>query len=360
MKKYVWSETRVEGGKPFTGTLAHPPSNTGAFPESARRRSRRHAGEAFNGPQFYADSVVIAYRSRDRLPPESRSRKSPTSSGTIDPALLSDGDLVDDRRSAHGQRNRRESVDPIRIPAAADHPRAHDRAPVKKSPLDDFLPPRRRERHELSKPATTVRTYHVVARYSQRRLRPNTPSPSLRSPRSTSASPSRPSPLPQSVRRHGHADPPPPTEHLIAELVLHPGARVNRFEEKAAFNPVPDLYGFATPDVAPQDAIRKSDVIDLTGKMHPDGTLDWTPPAGPLGRPAHRLFAARHHQPSRHQGSHRPRSRQAQRALREELHGWLSRQLQGDRRRGLDGQARHPLRRSTTVGRPARRTGPTT
>ena len=31
MKKYVWSETRVEGGKPFTGTLAHPPSNTGAF-----------------------------------------------------------------------------------------------------------------------------------------------------------------------------------------------------------------------------------------------------------------------------------------------------------------------------------------
>src|SRR3984957_13890804 len=31
MKKYVWSETDVEGGKPFTGTLAHPPSNTGAF-----------------------------------------------------------------------------------------------------------------------------------------------------------------------------------------------------------------------------------------------------------------------------------------------------------------------------------------
>ena len=31
MKKYVWSETRVEGGKAFSGTLAHPPSNTGAF-----------------------------------------------------------------------------------------------------------------------------------------------------------------------------------------------------------------------------------------------------------------------------------------------------------------------------------------
>ncbi len=44
MKKYVWSETRVEGGKPFTGTLAHPPSNTGAFQNLRRRRSRRHAG----------------------------------------------------------------------------------------------------------------------------------------------------------------------------------------------------------------------------------------------------------------------------------------------------------------------------
>ena len=31
-----------------------------------------------------------------------------------------------------------------------------------------------------------------------------------------------------------------------------PGARVNRFEEKAAFVPVPDLYGFATPAGEPR------------------------------------------------------------------------------------------------------------
>ena len=28
------------------------------------------------------------------------------------------------------------------------------------------------------------------------------------------------------------------------------------------------------------DAVAKSDVIDLTSKMRPDGTLDWTPPPG--------------------------------------------------------------------------------
>ena len=74
--------------------------------------------------------------------------------------------------------------------------------------------------------------------------------------------------------------PPPPKDYQIAELVLHSGARVNRFEEKAAFNPMPDLYEFATANVTAADAIQKKDVVDLTSKMHPDGTLDWTPPPG--------------------------------------------------------------------------------
>ncbi len=32
--------------------------------------------------------------------------------------------------------------------------------------------------------------------------------------------------------------------------------------------------------MTPADAIRKEDIIDLTSKMRPDGTLDWTPPQG--------------------------------------------------------------------------------
>ena len=72
----------------------------------------------------------------------------------------------------------------------------------------------------------------------------------------------------------------PPSDIALSELVLHSDGRVNRFEEKAAFNQMPDLYPFATPEVASSDAIRKSDVIDLTSKFHPDGTLDWTPPPG--------------------------------------------------------------------------------
>src|SRR5436309_4268594 len=51
MKKYVWSETVVEGGKSFTGTLAHPPSVTGPFQNMPAANAA-----TFAAPQFYADS----------------------------------------------------------------------------------------------------------------------------------------------------------------------------------------------------------------------------------------------------------------------------------------------------------------
>ncbi len=69
-----------------------------------------------------------------------------------------------------------------------------------------------------------------------------------------------------------------PPMHRVAGFELHSGARVNRFEEKAGFATLPDLYSTATSQVAPASAIPASDVVDLTAKMQRDGTLDWTPP----------------------------------------------------------------------------------
>ena len=59
MKKYVWSETFVEGGKPFTGTLPHPPSNTGAFQNLSIRDPLAAPAGSPPVPQFYADAAVI-------------------------------------------------------------------------------------------------------------------------------------------------------------------------------------------------------------------------------------------------------------------------------------------------------------
>ena len=60
MKKYVWSETLVEGGKPFAGKLAHPPSTTGAFQNMGFANSLGPRQQSC--PEFYADAVVVAFR----------------------------------------------------------------------------------------------------------------------------------------------------------------------------------------------------------------------------------------------------------------------------------------------------------
>ena len=69
-------------------------------------------------------------------------------------------------------------------------------------------------------------------------------------------------------------------DHKITELVLTSGARVNEFEKRAGYANARDFYAITDPKVAPQFIVSQSDVIDLTSKMQPDGTLDWTPPPG--------------------------------------------------------------------------------
>ena len=110
------------------------------------------------------------------------------------------------------------------------------------------------------------------------------------------------------VRRERHRPPAAPAavnEHQIAELVLHTGARVNRFEEKAAFAPSHGLSDMPTPHVAPADAVHKSDVIDLTSKMRPDGVARLDAAARQVGRAALGLLVARRDEPSRLARRHR-------------------------------------------------------
>jgi len=80
--------------------------------------------------------------------------------------------------------------------------------------------------------------------------------------------------------RTGPCPPAAPAGTAVAQLILHPAAPVNRFQEKAAFSAATGIYDLATPAVPSADAVGRGDVIDLTSRMHPDGTLDWTPPPG--------------------------------------------------------------------------------
>ena len=285
MKKYVWSETLAEGGKPFTGTLAHPPSNTGAFQNLAIQDLLEAPEGSKPIPQFYADIAVIAYRAAaSDVPIESLHPKVTANAGTPDAARLSDGDLEKTTKlpippAGESAWIQYEFAEPQTIRAITIVTKnvnmiaamlAGITSPEKSLEASDDgqnfraivkLPDGGASEHTVSFPPVKAKFFRVVFK---RTLAP---------------------PLPPwaeglDLASMGIRVGPPPTDYEIAELVLHPGARVNRFEEKAAFVPVPDLYEFATPPVPSDEAVAKSDVVDLTSKLRADGTLDWTPPTG--------------------------------------------------------------------------------
>ena len=65
----------------------------------------------------------------------------------------------------------------------------------------------------------------------------------------------------------------------IGELRLSANDRIDRFESKAGFEVESDYYHLGT-DLPEAKGIDPAKVIDITSHLKPDGTLDWTPPAG--------------------------------------------------------------------------------
>ena len=285
MKKFVWSETRVEGGKPFTGILPKPPSTTGPFQNIVLRDflAALTGGTTKASPEYFADSAVIAYRAPDSdVRIEDLGPKVTSSGGNIDVPLLSDGDLVKTTElpiAPTGQQSwiQYEFSKPQTMHAVSLVTHGGE------NPMDSFIGPQDAGRElqssddgqKFSKvvsipfggaPQHTVAFPEVTARFFRVTF---------------TTQPPRANPFGDiDVSSFGFHAAPPPTDYHIAELALYTRAAVNRFEEKAAFTPLPDLYAFATPPVSDSDAIRKADVVILTSKLQPNGTLNWTPPAG--------------------------------------------------------------------------------
>ena len=283
MKKYVWSETVVHGGQPFHGALQHPPSNSGAFQNEAIHDGPTPGAAPI--PDFYKDTVVVAYKrpAMDK-PIEELHATITASGGSTDLAMLTDGDLKKTTTlpiPAPGETSWIQFEFPqpqaIRAITFVTKDLGEDAAyvagtsgPAKTleasddgqnfrevTTLDGDDPPA----HTVSFPAVTAKYFRVTFKRT-------------------------PPPVPDWARdnldpeSYGVRLPPKPTDFEIAELVLHSGARVNEFEEKAAFVPVHDLYHLATAPAGAGEAISKSDVVDLSSKMTADGKLDWTPPDG--------------------------------------------------------------------------------
>jgi hypothetical protein len=281
MKKYVWSETWVTGGAPFHGTLPRPPDTTGAY-QALPLTGFMLAGtdEKIKDLKFYADSSVVAFRAPAAdLSPAEQGATVTASAGQIDGAALADATLAHPQSlplAAPGQPawiafDYKESVTVRSITVMVGGFSARPGFGMAPPPIglevsDDgktytpvFAPKVLRKPVfatsplpvTVSIPPTTSRHFRFV----------------IVTPASRPAMPSLFGPAP-----------PPPTAWSIPLLVLHADPRVEQVEDKAGFNPAIGLEASPTPDLG--SAIAKQDVIDLTGKMKPDGMLDWTPPAG--------------------------------------------------------------------------------
>ena len=94
MKKLVWSETQVEGNKPFIGKLPNPPTASGIF-----QNFPHPLGFIIGGtkapPEYYGDVSVIAYKLPEtNIPPNELNPKITSSGGNFNLAQLTDEDIA--------------------------------------------------------------------------------------------------------------------------------------------------------------------------------------------------------------------------------------------------------------------------
>ncbi len=265
MKKMVWSATRIDGGKPFTGTLAHPPDVSGTFQNISVPGRRSPDGKVTPPPQFYADVAVMAYKIPDG--DESQPELNPTitaSNGTVNATALSDGDVstvaLDIPAGTAGQEawvqfdyGHPQTIQAVTL-ASLDEISVFDHdsgaVPPRLEAGDDGTTFRKVADIPFSSIVERTAAFDAVtARYFR-----------VVFPAQPAGAPSR--------------------DHRITELVLYSGARVNEFEKRAGFATARDYFSIQDPKTAPEFIVQPADVIDLTGKMKPDGTLDWTPPSG--------------------------------------------------------------------------------
>ncbi|MFO1400776.1 MAG: glycosyl hydrolase [Steroidobacteraceae bacterium] len=279
MKKVVWSETLVEGGKPFTGTLPHPPMVGGPLLDAPLVGT---FGQVEQGvPQFYADTQVLAFPEPEvqDAAPMARAHLS-SSGGRIDPALLADGGIAEAVALPVGPpggaawiRFDFDAPETVRalVYARTDHVMFEDfnggpPGPELQASEDGEhwrtivqVPGDGATQHTLAFPAVTARHFRALF----------------------ATQPPAPPPLDGfDFSAFGITPPGPATDYHVSELRLEAGARIQRAEEKAGFANLAELSSVATPAAPEALAIRKAAVLDLSSKLRTDGTLEWTPPPG--------------------------------------------------------------------------------
>ncbi len=284
MKKYVWTETRIEGGKAFSGKLAQPSDVIGKFQNVIIQEGGISGGFVGEKPKFYQDAFVIAYR----LPAAEKTL------GELNPKVSSSGgsftlaDLTDNDLLKKSELPAMEIGKDMWIQYEFSSPqtfKAFSVAGASETPLAEFNGNPKNRTLKVSDDGVSFRTIATVEGgtnpYNTVSIAPTTAKywrmcwetlkPEVNG----------------FMAMMGVAGDRKPEGVKVAEFVLYSTDRIDQFEDKAGFTPwkevgevrVTSRYADAD-DLRIGDAINTDDVIDLTGKMSADGTLNWAAPAG--------------------------------------------------------------------------------
>jgi hypothetical protein len=289
MKKYVWSESIVQGPGPFKGALRQPPSTVGKFQDLAPAPPREmhpdltlpgaHAQPAIpkqpSTPEVYEDVAVVAFPAyEDDVAPQKP--EITCSCGAIDGAALTDGSFAQIVQVPYSPQDHTawvqfayaepQTVESIVFGAGAGVPFSGPAIPSGKIESSDDGQtwrtltelPGPRGANSVNFSVRTFAIDPVKARYYRLYF--------VAQP----ADPTRPLPAgvtwPQPVR--------------LTEVQFHASPRVQHWEDKASFGVYTPTSEPQGGEVQPDEAIDPEKVVDLTGKMRADGTLDWNVPPG--------------------------------------------------------------------------------
>lgn len=275
MKKFVWTETWVRGGRTVTVTLPQPPDVAGTFQDQAAT-----SATPTPLPRLYSDARVFAYpvddsaRSQAAIEPKiygSGSLATPTSKATtngsegvaLDVAKLSDASVanpvylpatsVKTPTWVRFEYDKPVTVNGLSIAAGGSFSGWNDI--VETGPVAQVYSSHNGNDWNLVSegiyngvqrtnfvPATTARYFKVVF---------------LPDPTTASAAPL-----------------------ALGALILRTTPTVHQFEVKAGFGQTANYYAIDTPTLGALKAVQRSEVVDLTGKMDANGVLHWKAPSG--------------------------------------------------------------------------------
>lgn len=268
MKKLVWSETNIDGPKKFNTGLQLPPSSEGPI---------GNMGRSAPNASFYKDCLVLAFRTPDKE--EEVTGSDPvitTAAGVLDARPLMDNDLNTSARirtsKATGETWLQYSFDkPYRAQAITIASR--NGIPFCNLAVSDDCKVFRRvaimpgpQLYRAGK-VETVTFPETIAKFYRIQF---------------TGAPWKPAEV------MAETDPKPDTVYVLNEVTLHPGARVNRWEDKAGFfhlfnyDPITSSSTSSTPlnPLQPSSYINPKEILDLTGKMDQKGVLNWDVPKG--------------------------------------------------------------------------------